>query len=136
MYQVICSQDFFMCIIAGILCYCIKNSKIIHREHKADLSPVIHSMHHYATLILPRIATPILYRHLGKIQILLHVKQIKSLLPRHKSEFQAVQTKFYNILKRIILLILEGSSMHSLGCTKFSIRIKANKIAIELMLRA
>jgi hypothetical protein len=28
-------------------------------------------------------------------------------------------------------MILEGPSMHSLGCTKFSIRIKANKIPIE-----
>lgn len=47
--------------------------------------------------------------------------------------------KFYNVLQWIILLILEGPPVHSWGCTKFSIRIKANKIAIgptlELKLR-
>ena len=49
--------------------------------HKADPGTVIHSMYHYATrtLILPRIATPIRYRYLGKIQILLPVMRIPTL---------------------------------------------------------
>lgn len=48
--------------------------------HKADPNAVIHSMYHYATrtLILPRIATPIRYRYLGKIQILFRTERIST----------------------------------------------------------
>lgn len=91
-------------------------------------------MYHYATrsLILPRIATPIRYRYLGKIQILFLRKQNSTVFGDDKVGIHAVSSKFYNILQWIIRLILEGLSMHSLGCTKFSIRIKANRIAIGI----
>lgn len=93
-------------------------------------------MYHCATpaLISSTVAASICYQYLGKIRIIFGLVRFQPLYRTYWVYFQENLRQFYSVLQWIIRTILEGSQ-HSVSCTKFSIRIKANKIAIELMQR-